>query len=127
MELSQVLTIIKLYFFIYFLQMSRTEQLQTALDLVERGVNCVSRGRARSLNGGCAVFDKLFIQARTKFYFLQHKLCYFLLLYIQQACLIKCDCCLNHRSLVITRVQRATESQRAAVSLTLLPFPWIYT
>ncbi|KAG1953321.1 cilia- and flagella-associated protein [Pimephales promelas] len=42
--------------------MSRTEQLQTALDLVERGVDCVSRGRARSLNGGSAVFDKLFMQ-----------------------------------------------------------------
>lgn len=45
--------------------MSRTEQLQTALDLVERGVDCVSRGRARSLNGSSAVFDKLFMQART--------------------------------------------------------------
>ncbi|KAK2892722.1 hypothetical protein Q8A67_012710 [Cirrhinus molitorella] len=41
---------------------SRTEQLQTALDLLERGVDCVSRGRARSLNGGSAVFDNVFMQ-----------------------------------------------------------------
>ncbi|XP_048011696.1 cilia- and flagella-associated protein 54 isoform X3 [Megalobrama amblycephala] len=41
---------------------SRTEQLQTALDLVERGVDCVSRGRARSLYGDSAVFDELFMQ-----------------------------------------------------------------
>ncbi|XP_050964277.1 cilia- and flagella-associated protein 54-like [Labeo rohita] len=41
---------------------SRTEQLQTALDLVERGVDCVSRGRARSLYGGSAVFDEVFMQ-----------------------------------------------------------------
>lgn len=45
------------------LQRSRTEQLQTALDLVERGVDCVSRGRARSLYGGSAVFDEVFMQA----------------------------------------------------------------
>ncbi|XP_058629752.1 cilia- and flagella-associated protein 54-like isoform X3 [Onychostoma macrolepis] len=41
---------------------SRTEQLQTALDVVERGVECVSRGRARSLYGGSAVFDEVFTQ-----------------------------------------------------------------
>ncbi|XP_016134498.1 cilia- and flagella-associated protein 54 [Sinocyclocheilus grahami] len=41
---------------------SRTEQLQTALDVVERGVKCVSRGRARSLYGGSAVFDEVFME-----------------------------------------------------------------
>ncbi|XP_073695305.1 cilia- and flagella-associated protein 54 [Garra rufa] len=41
---------------------SRTEQLQTALDLVERAVDCVSRGRARSLYRGSAVFDEVFMQ-----------------------------------------------------------------
>nr|XP_055046418.1 cilia- and flagella-associated protein 54-like isoform X2 [Misgurnus anguillicaudatus] len=41
---------------------SRAEQLQTALDLVERGVECVSRCRARSLSGHNAVFDELFMQ-----------------------------------------------------------------
>lgn len=51
--------------FLTCLQRSRTEQLQTALDLVERGVDCVSRGRARSLYGDSAVFDELFMQART--------------------------------------------------------------
>ncbi|XP_026065483.1 cilia- and flagella-associated protein 54 isoform X3 [Carassius auratus] len=41
---------------------SKIEQLQTALDLVERGVECVSRGRARSLYRGSAVFDEVFTQ-----------------------------------------------------------------
>lgn len=51
--------------FLTCVQRSRTEQLQTALDVVERGVECVSRGRARSLYGGSAVFDEVFTQART--------------------------------------------------------------
>lgn len=50
--------------FLTRLQRSKTEQLQTALDLVERGVECVSRGRARSLYSGSDVFDEVFMQER---------------------------------------------------------------
>ncbi|XP_057180735.1 cilia- and flagella-associated protein 54-like [Triplophysa rosa] len=41
---------------------SRVEQLQTALDLAKRGVECVSRCRARLSSGGSAVFDEVFMQ-----------------------------------------------------------------
>ncbi|XP_051544314.1 cilia- and flagella-associated protein 54 [Myxocyprinus asiaticus] len=41
---------------------SKTEQLQTALDLVECGIKSVSRGRAKSIYGSSAVFDEVFMQ-----------------------------------------------------------------
>lgn len=56
--------------FLTCVQRSRTEQLQTALDVVERGVECVSRGRARSLYGGSDVFDEVFTQARRTYHVL---------------------------------------------------------
>jgi len=83
MELSQVLTIIKLY----FKHVCRCPELSNCrLHWIwwnEVWIVCPEAGPGHLMGVLLSLTSCLCRHEHTKFYFLQHKLCYFLLLYIQ--------------------------------------------